>query len=335
MDEEKKHYVSWRNQTLGPHTIGEIKAMLGERKIHSLFKVQCDDGDILVREFLAGMHDDLKRQSSEKDNPLQSQPVKKAIIFPDGDDPVDFLARDKLSTPPAIHSDNPLPIVAGEPKFSYAVSSLVLSLLFALPLINLISWVMSLIFGFLFLQSAKGDKTKRGYLHAWCGVWLTCIFGLFYMISCLTFAIAGSRNPDLLIEVWWPIIHVLMLSGAVASSVVSGLLIAATKMITGAMPKISVAFVAGTLGVLIGIILQIFLYLIVPDAFATQNTTLLVSLFLAIAVFLIQALAWANLIQVRDGEKLGLGRSLIVSLFCSISQLFITILLIFFGSMLN
>jgi hypothetical protein len=215
------------------------------------------------------------------------------------------------------------------------VASFVLSLLFVLPLINLVSWVMSLIFGHMFLYASKGDRTLRGSAYARCGVWLTYIFGSFYVITCFSFAIAVSSDPFVRIKDWLPVIHGLMIGGAIAASVVSGLLIAGTKMITGAAPKTGVAFVAGTLGVMVGLTLQFLVGLMAPEAFATPNTALLVNLSVGVAVFLIQALAWSEMIRVREEEKLGIGRAAVVSLFCTICQLFIAFLLFLFVKMFD
>ena len=194
---------------------------------------------------------------------------------------------------------------------------------------------MSLIFGYMFLFAAKGDRNQRGYSHAWCGVWLTYIFGLFYVITCFGFAVAASKNSFFVIEIWLRVIHIYLLVGAVVSCVVSGLLIAATKMLTGVAPKTGIAFVAGTLGVMVGFTIHFLIAIIAPEAVANGSTTLLVNLSVGVAVFLIQALAWAEMIRIRDGEKLGFGRAAIVSLFCSICQLFIAFVLIVFAKVLE
>lgn len=335
MGADNKHYLSWQNQTLGPHSVEEIKALLSDRKIHSLFKVQSDEGEVLVREFLAGLNDERKRAASAEQKavvthaakPKPSAPVPE-LIPEYGNIQPDRVTTGSPTAPLAYNLNIPVHSAGVQPKFGYAVTSLVLSLLFVLPLVNLVSWVMSLIFGYMFLFAAKGDRNQRGYYHAWCGVWLTYIFGLFYVITCFGFAIVSSRNPFILIEHWLPMIHGYMIGGAIAASIVSGLLIAAIKMLTGVAPKTGVAFVAGTLGVVVGITLNFLIGIFTPEAYATGGSTFLVSLTIGLVVFLIQGLAWSQMIQIRDGEKLGFARALIVSLFCSICQLFIVFVLI-------
>jgi hypothetical protein len=338
MNIDKKYLLSWQSQMLGPHSVEEIKSLLNERKIHSLFKVQSDEGEVLVREFLAGLNDDRKRASAAQAEASVTQPeaaVIEAIAYDERRQaasektlpplPTSLLADESVSPPP-LHT-------GGEAKFGFAMASFVLSLLFVLPFINLVSWVMSLIFGHMFLYASKGDRTHRGYAYAWCGVWLTYIFGAFYLITCFSFAIAVSSRPFIRIEDWLPVIHGLMIGGAIAASVVSGLLIAGTKMITGAAPKTGVAFVAGTLGVMAGLTLQFLVGLVAPEAVATTNTALLVNLSVGVVVFLIQALAWSEMIRVREEEKLGFGRAMIVSLFCTVCQLFLIFVLFLFTKM--
>ena len=332
---DKKYFLSWQNQMLGPHSVEEIKSLLNDRKIHSLFKVQSDGGEERVREFLAGLNDKRKQASAAQVEALAKPAAPVVEAMPEHGDyrltsGTEGIPTTPLFAPPPPPPPPP-PHIGGEAKFGYAVTSLVLSLLFALPLINLITWVMSLIFGHMFLYALKGDRTQRGYAHAKCGVWLTYIFGTFYLIACFGYAIAGSRNPFIRIENWLPVIHGFMIGGAIAASVVSGLLIAGTKMLTGAAPKTGVAFVAGTLGVMVGFTLQLLVGLIAPEAFATRNTTLLVILSVGVAAFLIQALAWSEMIRVRGEEQLGFGRAAIVSLFCSVCQLFIAFVVIVFA----
>ncbi len=337
MNIDKKYSLSWQNQILGPHSVEEIKSLLNDRKIHSLFKVQSDGREVLVREFLASLNDDRKRASAAQAEAAVAQPAKPAaaVVGAIADYEGHQAASEATKPPTVLPADEfaSPPHTGGEAKFGYAVTSFVLSLLFILPLINLVSWVMSLIFGHMFLYASKGDRTHRGYAYAWCGVWLTYIFGAFYMITCFSFAIAVASNPFIRIEHWLPVIHGLMIGGAIAASVVSGLLIAGTKMITGAAPKTGVAFVAGTLGVMVGLTLQFLLVLMVDESVATTNTYLLINLCVGVAVFLIQALAWSEMIRVRDGEKLGFGRAAIVSLFCTVCQLFIVFVLFLFTKM--
>jgi len=329
MNIERKYLLSWQDQVLGPHSVEEIKSLLSDRKIHSLFKVKSDGSEVLVREFLASLNDDRKRASAVQAEASVAPPA--AVIGAPADHEGHQAASEATV---AGESENPPPPpTGGEAKFGYAVTSFILSLLFILPLINLVSWVMSLIFGHMFLYALKGDRTQRGYAYAWCGVWLTYIFGAFYLITCFSFAIAVSSRPFIRIEDWLPVIHGLMIVGAIAASVVSGLLIAGTKMITGAAPKTGVAFVAGTLGVMAGLTLQFLVGLVAPEAVATTNTALLVNLRLGVVVFLIQALAWSEMIRVRDEEKLGFGRAMIVSLFCTVCQLFLIFVLFLFTKM--
>lgn len=342
MGADNKHYLSWQNQTLGPHSVEEIKALLSDRKIHSLFKVQSDQGEVLVCEFLAGLNDERKRAASAEQKavvthaakPKPSAPVPE-LIPEYGNVQPDRVTTGSPTAPLAYNLNIPVHSAGVQPKFGYAVTSLALSLLFVLPLVNLVSWVMSLIFGYMFLFAAKGDRNQRGYSHAWCGVWLTYIFGLFYVITCFGFAVAASKNSFFVIEIWLRVIHIYMLVGAVVSCVVSGLLIAATKMLTGVAPKTGIAFVAGTFGVMVGFTIHFLIAIIAPEAVANGSTTLLVNLSVGVAVFLIQALAWAEMIRIRDGEKLGFGRAAIVSLFCSICQLFIAFVLIVFAKALE
>lgn len=331
MNIERKYLLSWQDQVLGPHSVEEIKSLLSDRKIHSLFKVKSDGSEVLVREFLANLNDDRKRASAAQAEAVVAPPAEPAaaIIRATGDPEGHQVASEATV---AGESENPPPPpTGGEATFGYAVTSFILSLLFILPLINLVSWVMSLIFGHMFLYALKGDRTQRGYAYAWCGVWLTYIFGVFYLITCVGCAVVFSSNRFIRIEDWLPMIHGLMLGGAIASSVVSGLLIGGTKMITGATPKTGVAFVAGTLGVMAGVALGFLLGLMAPEAVNTENTAM--SVYLGGIVFLIQAIAWSEMIRIKDGEKLGLGRAALLSLFCSVCYMFLVFILFLISRM--
>jgi|GEM_PF-2479608 len=335
MNTDKKYFLSWQKQMLGPHSVDEIKSLLNDRKIHSLFKVQGDEGEVLVREFLAGLNDDRKRETAAQQNASLSQPAKRVAqvveAIPEFGSDHRAVSREMVGSPTAPLPPPPPPPPFGvEPKFGYALASLVLSLLFIIPLVNLVSWVMSLIFGYMFLFAAKGDRTLRGYTHAWCGIWLTYIFGVFYLISFVASAIGETRDLSIWIGSWLLGFHIVMIVGAIIASVVSGLLIAATKMLTGTAPKTGVAFVAGTLGVMVGFTLLTLVGLIWPDSIATGKVGLLVGLSVGLAVFLIQALAWSEMIRVREGEKLGPGKAAIVSIFCSVCLLFLVLVLIVF-----
>jgi hypothetical protein len=128
MNIDKKYLLSWQSQMLGPHSVEEIKSLLNERKIHSLFKVQSDEGEVLVREFLAGLNDDRKRASAAQAEASVTQPeaaVIEAIAYDERRQaasektlpplPTSLLADESVSPPP-LHT-------GGEAKFGFAMAS--------------------------------------------------------------------------------------------------------------------------------------------------------------------------------------------------------------------
>ncbi len=316
----------------GPHSVKEIKSLLNDRKIHSLFKVQVNGSEVLVREFLANLNQEEKRSVKEQaDRETKTQLTKAPETAPE---PAVIDNSYKRAPEPLVGSEtgqlNPSPDPAEsagqpwvEPKYSYGVTSFVLSLLFLLPVLNLFAWVISLVFGHMFLAAAKGDRTHRGYYLAWSGVWLTYIFGAFYTATGAVGAVIVADNPYFQLDDWLVVIHVLMIIGAISSCVTSGLLIAGTKMMAGSAPKTGVAFVAGTFGVVAGLTLGFFSALIAPEAAEMSRTGILIKIAIGFVVLLIQALVWSEMIRVKNDEKLGFGRAIVVSIFCVVCQLFL------------
>ena len=81
MDEETHYLINWKGQTQGPHNEKKIRSLLEERKIHSLFKVEVDGEEIIVREFLAKIEEQRREeqareeQAREGQRTLDSEPV--------------------------------------------------------------------------------------------------------------------------------------------------------------------------------------------------------------------------------------------------------------------
>ncbi|MCH7224555.1 hypothetical protein [Haloferula sp. A504] len=329
---DERYYLSWQGKMQGPHTVEEIRDLLRDRKIHSLFKVQREGRELLVRDFLSEVSSAAKE--AEKSAKLPSPgPVAAAQVIPRA---IPVPEEELASSPPA------LPVtdegyggtaqLQGGDRFGFAVTSFVLSMLFAVPFVNLMAWVLSLIFGHLFLASTRDQQDVRGRMLAWCGVWFSYIFGGFSLVAVIMAAIWGDRVPSYLADdLFWELVlimHGSMIVGAINGIIIAGLLVAGVKMFTQRTPKFPVALVAGTLAAMSDMVLRMTVFTAFPSAMEGGNSTLVVGLCITIAVFAIQALVWADLVHLRSGERLGFAGAALVGLFCSVCLLFISFALL-------
>lgn len=319
----------------GPHSVEDIRDLLRDRKIHSLFKVQKDGRELLIRDFLSEVSAAAKEAEKAAKMPPPA-PVAPAAQRPPRAIPLP--EEDMASSPPALpitdeQYDATAPLKGGD-RFGFAVTSFILSMLFAVPFVNLMAWVLSLIFGHQFLSATKAHQDAKGRMFAWCGVWFSYIFGGFSLVAVIMAAIWGGRAPAYLAdEVFWELllaVHGSMIAGAVIGVIIAGLLIAGVKMFTQQTPKFPVALVAGTLTAMIDMALRMTVFTAFPSAMGGGNGTILVGLCITIAVFAIQALVWADLVHLRSGERLGFAGAALVGLFCSVCLLFISFALLGF-----
>jgi len=120
MNIERKYLLSWQDRVLGPHSVEEIKSLLSDRKIHSLFKVKSDGSEVLVREFLASLNDDRKRASAAQAEAVVAPPA--AVIGATADHEGHQAASE--ATVAGKSENPPPPPTGGEAKFGYAATSL-------------------------------------------------------------------------------------------------------------------------------------------------------------------------------------------------------------------
>lgn len=329
MDEETHYLINWKGQTQGPHNEKKIRSLLEERKIHSLFKVEVDGEEILVREFLANIEEQRREEQAREEQRTQDS---------------ETIPNEPVSAPPGtLITGEYVSGISGDPieesvekgRYSFAVTSFVLSLLFAIPLINMVAWIISLSMGHSFLSSAQGDRTQRGYYLAWSGVWLTYIFGGLFALAGMVTLYRFADVPSFLWFEWHGFIAVLMIALAFLGALNSLFVIAGVKISVGKGAKVGPAFVAGTFGVVaaaaIGLTYSVMANLQYPGEFGSSDQFTL-QVIGGVAGFLFQGLGWSYLVRLKDDSELGLARAFLLSLFCTVTQIFLSLILLAIAS---
>ncbi|MDB4488768.1 hypothetical protein N9017_01485, partial [Akkermansiaceae bacterium] len=334
MDEETRYFINWKGQTQGPHNEKKIRSLLGDRKIHSLFKVEVDGEEILVREFLANIEEQRREEQAREEQEREEQRTLDSETVPD----------EPVSAPPGtLVTGEYVSGISGDPiegsvekgRYSFAVTSFVLSLLFAIPLINMVAWIISLSMGHSFLSSAQGDRTQRGYYLAWSGVWLTYIFGGLFALAGMVTLYRFADAPSFLWFEWHGFIAGLMIVLAFLGALNSLFVIAGVKISVGKDAKVGPAFVAGTFGVVaaaaIGLTYGAMANLQYPGEFGSSGQFTL-QVIGGVAGFLFQCLGWSYLVRLKDDSELGLARAFLLSLFCTVTQIFLSLILLAIAS---
>ena len=342
MDEETHYLINWKGQTQGPHNEKKIRSLLEERKIHSLFKVEVDGEEIIVREFLAKIEEQRREEQAREEQAREEQAREGQRTL--DSEPV---PNEPVSTPPGTlltgeyvreTSGYPIEGTVQKGRYSFAVTSFVLSLLFAIPLINMVAWIISLAMGHSFLSSAQGDRTQKGYYLAWSGVWLTYIFGgLFALLGMGTLYRFEYVTSFGWFE-WHGFMAGLMIGLALLGAFNSLFVIAGVKISVGETAKVGPAFVAGTFGVVaaaaIGLTYSVIANLQYPADFGSSDQFTL-QVIGGVAGFLFQGLGWSNLVRLRDDSELGLARAFLLSLFCTVTQIFLALIILAIASLLK
>ena len=335
MDTEEQFYVSWRGNVTGPFTLEQIETRLRQRSINSLSRVQIGGEWVLLRDALA--------QLREKDSDPGPDPVRAPDPAPTVElaraQPVDEVREQPHEAPEHPHS----PESGGDVNYGQdaddssgrglGITSFVLSFFFAVPILNMLTMVLSIVFGHISIRGGLGADGARQRSLPWFAVWTSYVHAGFLLMVILIIAVV-AEDLDVSGEILGEAIlyqHWTMLGIGVAAALGGGLLMLAVKMLANYWPSFAVCYV-GALAPLA--VLEIVAQLILNQTDVEGREILIVYGAANGIMLLIQLLLWASLIQSPQGKPLGYGGAAVASLFYTIVS-FITFISAFLLGALN
>jgi hypothetical protein len=180
------YHLQWRGTPKGPWTLAYIQQALQSGDIHSLYQIQTDKGWLPLRDFLNNLPQpalkpppptaeqqaaaarldaelQLRDEYESKFQALENQIAeerrrrREQAATPVQPPPPPQWVFQPPSQPQAPYNAAPTGRTSG-----LAVASFILSLLFFVPLANIITWILSLVFGHMSLSHMKQDPLLRG-----------------------------------------------------------------------------------------------------------------------------------------------------------------------------
>jgi hypothetical protein len=325
-ENSEKLFITWQGKVSGPFTLAELRNQLKNRQINSLYKVQTERGWVTLREFLA-----------DGDRKVAVTAVVAAATPPAARERV-YEAQWNAPPPPPpapapteeLHAsagpeDRPFDEGRHENGASgMATAAFILSLFFFVPFLNLVCWVMSLIFGHLAL-SKMGSRAAKGRTLAWFGVFLSYITAGFLLVSLLLIlAMVDRLSPEIFYA-----LHGQLLGAAIGSLILMGLLMLSVNLLTGDIPEFATAYLASLLPSVVTLVAAFVLRGLGGFAEISSKDPAVGILLIAV-VFIAQMVTWAEMIVLKDGRRLGYSHGAIASLFCTIVQTILTVVFVIF-----
>lgn len=205
-------YLQWRGQRLGPWSLDEINRSLETGQIHSLYQVHVEGEWKTLRDYLAEQDLTASTQRREQEvasnaamvtrreyeQKLSTEKATAENLRRQLQQTHEAQRQQVVSSQPQSVSSHPGPqMIAMQmvPQTSgrisgLAVASFVLSLCNFIPFVNLISWLLSIIFGHVALANISKDPNLGGRGLAIAGLVITyslfalgLIFALFLMAA--------------------------------------------------------------------------------------------------------------------------------------------------------
>jgi len=305
--DQKVLFLSWQEQVIGPHTLREIKTLLKLGKIHSLYKIQSEGEWILLRDYLAEL--DQKSREAERQAALDSKAFKSgavpaAILVPD-EEPADAMGEPVPLNRPVEDEGNE----EGESK-GIAITSFVLSLLFFVPFLNGITWLLSLIFGHLALPETEHERRGKYTTLAWVGLWLSYVEISFFLLVLAWLAIMDVPQ----MTAGFFVLHGQMLSTVLGALIGAGVLMLAVKLTSGHLVGFSECFVGALLPSTLGALGMFMVQTSVLPHDITHSRGLVLIGAVNALLFIGQMFFWARFIRLPNDEELGFGRAALASL---------------------
>ncbi|TDU81825.1 uncharacterized protein DUF4190 [Prosthecobacter fusiformis] len=203
MSAPAQYHLQWRGQRFGPWDLATIREALSSGRIHSLYQIHVDEKWQPLRDFLENLHpssDPVQVAAKQNETRLRTEYEAKlqdlqekleqaqSIPMPGRPPPIpEHLLRKPLFVAPPVEPTPPqlptyhLEIPAASARTSgLAIASFVLSLLFFIPIVNLISWILSIIFGHIALVKIRNNPLLGGRGLAMAGLAIT--YGIIMII---------------------------------------------------------------------------------------------------------------------------------------------------------
>lgn len=337
-NENENLFLSWQGRVSGPFSPGEIRELLKKGKIHSLHKVQVGGNWVLLRDHLAGENRRERKAAqaaaatrhladAARQGNVPPLPATIAVADDGSDTPRSGRRRDApaVSTDPAAQ-DHPGPsrdVAESVPGTGMAIASFVLSLLFFLPFLNLVAWVLGLIFGRLALGQMPGDNPPRVRVLASCGVWISSIQATLFLGGMIFVGLHGANTSPGVRNELFLALHASMLASGIGALPAAGMLMLAVKLLTNEVPAFAKSYLAALLPTAVG---SLCCFVVANPAFGPNlatNKVIGLGIVLLAVLFVVQTATWAQMIHLKDREPLGYTQASVASLFCLIVSLFL------------
>ena len=200
-----------------------------------------------------------------------------------------------------------------------AITSFVLSLLFFVPFLNGITWLLSLIFGHLALPQKDHGPRSRSATLAWQGLWISYVEIGFFLLGLAWLAI--MEFPDMTLGFY--ALHGQMLSTGLGALIGAGVLMLAVKMTSGRLVGFSECFVGALLPSALGALGMLMVQTSVLPYEMTRAKGLVLIGVVNVLLFVAQMFFWARFIRVPEDGELGLGRASLASLIYTVIFIFV------------
>jgi hypothetical protein len=320
--EQTELFLSWQGNISGPHSKKDIQQLLKVGKIHSLYKIQVRGEWILLRDYLADLEQKARDAARRKAAmPPTTKPtyasgsVPHAILVPEDDFSGSAISAMLIEAEP-ISADK-----GAEESKGLAITCFVLSCLFFIPFLNLLTWLMGLIFGHLALsQIGVGSKSKAATLNS-VGLWLSYVELGFFLIGLAYFKVIDVRD----MEVAFFVLHGHMLGIALAALLGAGLLMLAVKLSAGKLIGFSTCFVGALLPAAVNTLATLILQSSLAPSELSSGIGIAMFGFISLILFVGQMFFWANYIRLPDGRELGYVNAALSSLLYTVIFIFISI----------
>ena len=217
----------------------------------------------------------------------------------------------------------------------YIIIVMILSLFFFVPVLNVVTILLSLVFGHIALRGVLGSAAARERPLPWIGVWSSYIYaGLFLAFVFILQVFEARLGLTSLIReldnllgskaMNWVVylIHGCVFLLAVFAVFGGGLLILVIRMLEGYWPRFHLCYVGSLLPISIGFLTHLFLNVFFFDLEGgdIDNQTLAFSILAGAFMFIIQIVFWAPLFQSPNGQVLGYGKAALAALFYTIAS---------------
>ena len=319
--EEAESFLSWQGGISGPHSQKDIQHLLKVGKIHSLYKIQVRGEWILLRDYLADLEQKARDAACRKaamppvtPPTYASGSVSHAILVPEDDFPGSAISAMRIEAEP-ISADK-----GAEESKGLAITCFVLSCMFFIPFLNLLTWFMGLIFGHLALsQIGVGSKSKAATLNS-VGLWLSYVELGFFLIGLAYFKVIDLRD----MEVAFFMLHGHMLGIALAALLGAGVLMLAVKLAAGKLIRFSTCFVGALLPAAVNTFATLILQTSLSPSELSSGRGIALFGCVNLILFVGQMFFWANYIRLPDGRELGYVNATLSSLLYTVIFIFIS-----------